>query len=388
MKILKLLVIDHDSATRKEISKILNDEPLSFPFLDEDFIFEVLEASTGEQGIEYLETKIPDIILIENQLIDIPGSKIMDYIKQKQFDCQVAVLTSSPSFEAAVQVTQWGASDFITKPFTKEELKVSVNAITKQLFFARIAAKMKKEGKQVRYQFLSVLSHELKAPLNAITGYLEMMKDKQLGNNMDAYHEIIERSMERAEGMKRLIMDLLDFTKIRFEKSQKKVQSVILKDIANLAVDSIRPLAIQKDVSIKLDIDEQIAYKADPDDMEIIFNNLISNAVKYNRNGGWVKCKILDTEECLQILVQDSGIGMTEEETSKLFRDFVRIKNDKTRGITGSGLGLSIIKKLTQLYHGEISVESKENAGTKFIVVLPKLINHITKNVTDGKVAT
>jgi len=374
MKTLKLLVIDDEPGIRSGISRIIRNFTLSFPFLDEDLRFEVIEAATGEEGIEKVDSKLPDIILLDNRLPGIQGVEVLEYINRKQYDCKVAMITSYPSLEMAVKATNDGASDFIPKPFTPEELKSSLSTITKQLFLKRITAKMKKEGKQVRFQFLSVLSHELKSPINAIQGYLELMKDKQLGNNVDDYMEMIERSIARADGMKRLIMDLLDFTKIRFEKSEKKIKNVNLKQVAMLAVDSTRPLAIHKDVNIKLDLDEDIIIKADPDDIEIIFNNLISNAVKYNKNGGEVICSVKDSNDLIEIVVQDTGIGMSEEEISKLFNEFVRIKNEKTKGISGSGLGLSIIKKILPIYNGEISVESTENAGSKFTIVFPKII--------------
>ena len=374
MKILKLLVIDDEPGIRSGITRILRNYTLSFPFLDEDLSFEVIEAASGEEGIERIDSKLPDIVLLDNRLPGIQGVEVMEYINRKQYDCKVAMITSYPSLEVAVRATHDGASDFIPKPFTPEELKSSLNTITKQLFLKRITAKMKKEGRQVRFQFLSVLSHELKSPLNAMLGYLELMKDRRLGNNLDDYSEMIDRSIERANGMKRLIMDLLDFTKIRFEKSEKKIKEVNLKEVAMLAVDSVQPLAIQNDISIKLDMDDKITFRADPDDMEIIFNNLISNAVKYNKNGGKVTCNVSNREDNIQIVVRDTGIGMSGEEVSKLFNEFVRIKNDRTKGITGSGLGLSILKKLVNIYGGEISVESKENEGSTFTIVFPKNI--------------
>lgn len=110
---------------------------------------------------------------------------------------------------------------------------------------------------------------------------------------------------------------------------------------------------------------------ADPNEIEIIFNNLISNAVKYNKNGGRVDVFIKAHKEKIEVRVSDTGIGMTEEEKGKLFQDFVRIKNQKTKNITGSGLGLSIMKKIIDMYHGEIEVQSIPDKGTTFIITFP-----------------
>jgi len=372
MKTLKLLVVDDEPGIRDGIERILSNFTLSYPFLEEDLCFSVLKVATGEEGIKIIDNKLPDIILLDNRLPGIQGVEVLEYIKQKQYDCKVAMITSYPSLSIAIKATDDGASDFIPKPFTPTELKASISNITKQLYLKRIIDKMKKEGKKVRFQFLSVLSHELKSPLNAILGYLELMKEKQLGENIDDYLEMVERSITRANGMKQLIMDLLDLTRIRFDKPEIALKDVDLMEVANFAIDTIRPMAIQKDINIKLKIEKKPVLRADPDNVEMIFTNLLSNAVKYNKDGGQVLCTINESEEQIEIIVEDTGIGMTKEEISKLFNDFVRIKNDKTKYISGTGLGLSIVKKITHLYNGEILVDSKENAGSKFIIQFPK----------------
>jgi signal transduction histidine kinase len=108
--------------------------------------------------------------------------------------------------------------------------------------------------------------------------------------------------------------------------------------------------------------------------MEIIFNNLISNAVKYNRDNGEVRCVISELPDFIEISVADTGIGMHEDDIPKLFQEFVRLKNEKTVKITGSGLGLSITKKVVEeFYNGTISVKSVPDEGTTFTVRLPKI---------------
>jgi signal transduction histidine kinase len=303
--------------------------------------------------------------------------EVLEYIRNKNYDMMVAMITSYASLEIAVKATDDGAYDFIPKPFTPQELKASIDNITKQMFLRRITRKMKNEGKKIRYQFISILSHELKAPLNAIEGYLNILKEKKPGDNMEEYVQMIDRSLERVSGMRNLIMDLLDFTKIRLEKKKEKVKTVDLRNLAKDSISTVKPYAIQKNVSIKLDAEKDIKIEADPVDLEIIFNNLLSNAVKYNKNDGQVWLQIVKDEEKITIIVKDTGIGMTEEETSTLFKEFVRIKNDKTKNISGSGLGLSIVRKVAELYKGNIKVDSTPDKGTIFEVNLP-LINHQT----------
>jgi signal transduction histidine kinase len=372
MAVLKVLVIDDEPGIRSGVSRILNNFTVSYPFMDEDFMFEVIEAATGEDGLKILDNEKPDILLLDNKLPGIQGVDVLDYIRSKSLDITVAMITSYASLDVAVRATRNGATDFIPKPFTPQELKSSIENITKQQYLKRITHKMNTEGKKIRYQFLSVLSHELKAPLNAIEGYLRMMQEKQSGDKIDDYATPIERSLQRISGMRNLIMDLLDFTKIRLERRVEKIQQVDLAVIATNSIATVRPYAIQMEVGIDLDVRSDAVISADPDDMEIIFNNLLSNAVKYNKTGGKVRITIDSIPSDVLVTFTDTGIGINKPDLENLFTEFVRIKNDKTKNITGSGLGLSIVKKVIELYNGSIQVESTVGEGSIFKVQLPK----------------
>jgi signal transduction histidine kinase len=340
--------------------------------MEEDFDFELIDAESGEKAIEVIEQQPIDIILLDNKLPGMDGIEVLEYIRSKQYDTYVMMITSYASLELAVKATTNGAYNFVPKPFTPEELRSAMENITKHLFLKRMTRQMKKEGKQVRFQFLSVLSHELKSPINAIEGYLKIMKDRQAGDNLADYDMMIGRSLERIKGMRNLIMDMMDLTRLESDKKVREIRKVDIGQVARIAIDTMEPIAIQKNVKIYLDAPSNIVFPSDGDEMEIIMNNLVSNAVKYNKDGGTVHVIISMDKTLLMITVEDSGIGMTEEEVSKLFQEFMRIKNEKTRNITGSGLGLSIVKKLVEEnYKGSIQVESTTDVGSKFTVHLP-----------------
>jgi len=372
MAVLKVLVIDDEPGIRSGVTRILKDFHVTYPFMDEDYTFESIEAPTGEDGITIIERDKPDVILLDNKLPGIQGVEVLEYIREKKYDIVVAMITSYASLDVAIKATRDGATDFIPKPFTPQELKSSIENITKQLYLKRITRKLTQEGKQIRYQFLSVLSHELKAPLNALEGYLRMMQNKEAGDSIDDYANHIDRSLQRIQGMRNLIMDLLDFTKIRLEKKEGRIIKVNLAEVASGAIFAVRPYAIQREVSINLDIKSETIIMADPADMEIIFNNLISNAVKYNKVGGRVDITIDTTGSEAVIIVADTGIGIKKSDTENLFTEFVRIKNEKTKDISGSGLGLSIVRKVVELYFGTIQVDSTPDIGTVFTVRIPK----------------
>lgn len=372
MSTLKVLVVDDEPGIRSGILRIMRNFTVGYPFMEEDFDFEVIEAETGERAIEIIESQPIDIILLDNKLPGMDGIEVLEYIKKKEYDAQVMMITSYASLDLAVKATNNGAFNFVPKPFTPEELRSSIEGITKHLYLKRMTRQMNKEGKQVRFQFLSVLSHELKSPINAVEGYLKIMKERQVGDNLADYDTMIDRSLERIKGMRNLIMDLMDLTRLESGKKAREIKKVDIFQVARIAMDTMEPMAIQKNVKMHLDCPENLTLPADPDEMEIIVNNLVSNAVKYNKEGGSVYVTVGQADSAVTIQVEDTGIGMTEAETALLFQEFVRIKNEKTKLITGSGLGLSIVKKLVEgNYSGTISVASVPDKGTTFTVMLP-----------------
>jgi two-component system, sensor histidine kinase and response regulator len=368
---LNLLVVDDEPGIRSGIKRILESFSVSYPFMDEDFEFEVFEASTGEEGIELLDNYLFDIVLLDNKLPGIQGIDVLEYIKKQAIDVVVVMITSYASLDMAVKATKSGAYDFVPKPFTPKELRSCLENITKQLFLRRITQKMQVEGKQIRFQFLSVLSHELKSPINAVEGYLRLMQEKRNGEYIDDYEEMINRCMIRMQDMRNLILDLLDFTRIESGKKTRNIKNIYLCEIARQSIDLVQPLCIQKDIDIHLNCNDRISLKADKQEMEFVFNNLLSNAVKYNKQGGRIDIGLHKEKSEVLVSVTDTGIGMRKEDIDKLFEEFVRIKSEQTKHISGTGLGLSLVKKIADLYNAPIIVESEPNVGTTFTIRFP-----------------
>ncbi|MPM34994.1 Sensor histidine kinase RcsC [bioreactor metagenome] len=374
MATLKVLIVDDEPGIRSGITRILKNFSVDFPFIDEAFTFEAIEASTGEEALDILNSSSIDVVLLDNKLPGIQGIEVLEHINQKNIDTTVMMITSYASLDLAIKATNNGAYNFVPKPFTPLELKTAMEGITKHVYLSRMTKQLNTEGKQIRFQFLSVLSHELKSPINAVEGYLRIMQDKQVGTNLEDYDTMIERSLERIRGMRSLIMDMLDLTKLENGKKKREVTKVDLVQVARISIDTMTPMAIQKNIRVFLDSDEPNVYlNADNSEIEIIFNNLISNAVKYNVQDGSVTILIKHEGNKIRISVSDTGIGMSDEEMTRLFQDFSRIKNEKTKGISGSGLGLSIMKKtVEEYYHGNVAVTSEPDKGSTFTVEIPQ----------------
>lgn len=369
---IKILIADDEDGMRMGVRRSLRSFSISFQDLDANLNFELDEASTGEDALQMLSNKTFDIMLLDYKFPGMSGLEVMKRLDEKDRDMIIIMITAYASIETAVTATKQGAFDFLPKPFTPGELKASLRKASRQLLLMREARRLAAEKKQIRFEFLQVLAHELKAPLAAIEGYLNILRDRVAGEDIDAYDKVINRSLVRLDGMRKLIFDLLDLTRIESGKKVRNLTEVNVSEVARSAMETVSAQAAERGIKIEIQQDKSAVMSADPGEIEIIFNNLLSNAVKYNRENGSVDVKIDSDEDNVSISVADTGIGMTAEESSRLFSEFVRIKNRKTTGISGSGLGLSIVKRLALLYGGDVKVESEPDVGTVFTVTLKK----------------
>jgi signal transduction histidine kinase len=370
MMILRTLVVDDELGMRLSIQRTLNKFKLSLPHVDEDIGFDVDIAETGEEAVEKINKNNPDLLLLDYKLPGMSGLDILDRITNQESEMITIMITAFASIEVAVVAIKRGAFDFLPKPFTPQELKNNVAKAAERLILARQVKKLAQEKNKVRFQLLSVLGHELKAPLNSIDGYLDIMAKKRMGENISAYDHIIDRCNVRLEGMRKLILDLLDLTRMESGEKKRELQKQNIRTFAELSIETLLPEAEKRNITVFLHSDPQVPMHCDSSEIEIIFNNLVSNAVKYNRDGGTVNIFLKAENGIVTIEVKDTGIGMTEEEAAKLFQEFVRIKNEKTKNILGSGLGLTIVKKIAKSYNGDITVKSVPDVGSSFIVTL------------------
>lgn len=370
MQNLRVLVVDDEPGMRLGIARALSKFRVHLEDFASEFGFVIDECPTGAEALRLLASKKYDLILLDYKLPDIGGLDILAHISEEKYDLLTIMITAFASLEVAVSATKHGAFDFLAKPFSTDELKSAVRKTVNSLMLQRQARQLAEEKRQVRFQFLSVLSHELKAPLNAIEGYLRIIDEKAAGDDLEQYEHMVKRSLLRIEGMRKLIFDMLDLTRIESGQKARELRLVNLLEPARKAIENALPDAEKRGIKIELKAAENVSLNADMGEVEIIFNNLVSNAVKYNKDGGSVTVSVAPSDGGVEISVADTGIGLKPEEKERLFGEFVRIKNDQTRNIPGSGLGLSILKRLSTLYHGDVSVSSEWGVGSTFTVLL------------------
>ena len=370
MDTLKVLVTDDEMGMRLGVTRTLRDFSVRVPDVNGTVAFVVDQAESGEEALEKIERNPPDILLLDHKMPGISGLEVLDRLAGRENDMLTIMITAYASIETAVSATKRGAYDFLAKPFTPDELKSTIRKAAARLLLAKQARQLVEEKRRVRFEFIRVLGHELKAPLNAVAGYLDLLQTHQLGDNLAAYDEVVARSLTRMDGMRKLIADLLDLTQIESGEKNRELTAVDLAAAAAAAIEAVATQAAERAIAVQLHCDGPLVISADAREIEIIFNNLLTNAIKYNRDGGRVDVALRRADKQAAIAVSDTGIGMSEEEVQQLFGEFVRIRNEKTRHILGSGLGLSIVKKLALLYGGDVHVASRVDAGSTFTVTL------------------
>ena len=368
---LQVLVVDDEPGMRAGVKRALRDFAVKLREINGEVRFDVAEAASGEQAMECIRTSAPDILLLDHKLPGMSGLDVLGELTASSQEVLTVMITAYASLDTAVAATKRGAYDFLAKPFTPDELKSAVRKAAKHLLLQREARRLAEEKRQVRFQFLSVLAHELKAPIGAIEGYLRIVLAREAGSDLATYDHMIERSLVRLTAMHKLIQDLLDLTRIESGQMKRDLVELDLAAVAAEVIESFAPQAKEAGVCVSL-AGGPTVMMADRQELEIILNNLVSNAIKYNRPGGSVRVEIGQNDQAVTLAVADTGIGMAAEEVAKLFAEFGRIRNDKTRRIVGSGLGLSIVKKLVALYDGDVAVSSQPDVGTTFTVTLGK----------------
>ncbi|MBW1826952.1 MAG: response regulator [Deltaproteobacteria bacterium] len=235
---------------------------------------------------------------------------------------------------------------------------------------------------QLKSEFVAKVSHELRSPLSTIHEQLAMVIKDMVGDDFAQDQHILARAREKTRGLISLIGDLLDLSRIEEGIICQELQSVRLEELLENIVDFLSTSAKKKTQFLALDLPENPlpVLTADPIALESIFGNLITNAINYTQDGGEIKVAVDMAGINVRVSVRDNGFGIADKYLDKIFERFYRVQDEKTRYITGTGLGLPIVKGLLDSIGGFISVESTFGKGSLFTVLLPVKSQAIVKN--------
>ena len=223
-------------------------------------------------------------------------------------------------------------------------------------------------------EFLANMSHELRTPLNTVLGLSESLLEQRRGPLNEKQVQSIELIASSGQHLLGLINDILDVSKIEAGKLELHPTRVYVRDLCVSSMNFVKELALKKRISVECSIDESIhTFQADPQRLKQILINLLTNAVKFTPERGNVWLQVNTNEDRDQILfsVADTGIGIAADDLRKLFTPFVQLDSSLARQYSGTGLGLALVQKLTELHGGSVHVESEAGRGSRFTVVLP-----------------
>jgi two-component system, OmpR family, phosphate regulon sensor histidine kinase PhoR len=229
-----------------------------------------------------------------------------------------------------------------------------------------------KKVELIKSQFVSMVAHELKTPMAAVQGFLNIMLDGNIPLSYEKQQEYLSRSVVRLRSLLDLVNDLLDISRMELKTKQREIVEIDTIEVVKSTL-LILELEIQKKgIKINLDFEENPpAIKADLNEITRVITNILSNAIKYNIDRGEITVSLKTSPNYLIIKIADNGIGMKPEEKANLFQEFYRAKNEKTRSISGTGLGLNIVKRIVESYSGKIEVDSEFGKGTAFTILFP-----------------
>ncbi len=359
----KILIVDDVQLNLDLMKEILSEKG-----------YMIATAINGRSAIAKAKAHKFDLILLDVVLPDIDGFEVCQHLKSNMQtqDIPIIFLTAKREKDSIIKGFQLGAVDYIPKPFSKEELlaRVTLHLTLKKTQAELIHSKeMAEAATKAKAIFLANVSHEIRTPMNGIIGMIDIMKRTTLTAEQLEYIDIMGIS---GENLLMIINDVLDFSKIEAGQiTFEQIRFNLRKEVTEV-VKILRYKAIQKELELSVNIDPDVPEMLIGDALRLkqILINLCNNSIKFTSQG-FVKInvrvdEVSDSTIRLYFEVQDSGIGISPENQSKLFKSFAQAETSTTRKFGGTGLGLAISKNLVELMNGKIGIISEEGKGAIF----------------------
>ena len=250
----------------------------------------------------------------------------------------------------------------------QQELEKRVEQRTQEL--TEVVKELKMVSKR-KSDFVSAVSHELRTPLTSIKGYASILLSKNLGEISAPIKERLKKINRHSDELVHMINDLLDISRLESGRIIMKAQPYNLKELVENIVEFLSVQVKDKGLSLSVKIPSNIEVMVDKSQIERVFINLISNAIKFTPEKGKISLITKRTKDFVQVNISDTGIGIPNEVQEKIFEEFYRVDNPINEKVKGTGLGLSLVKNIIEAHQGSIWIESKPGAGSTFSFLLP-----------------
>jgi two-component system sensor histidine kinase/response regulator len=371
-----VVVIDDDYAMRMSCRKILAKMGLGVETFD-----------NGAQGLEGVARLKPDAVVVDLKMPGLSGLEVVSRVHESDPNIVVVVITGFATIDTAVEAMKKGAYDFLPKPFTPDELRLIVNRGLERRHLALATQQHEVERGLMKRRFVTFVSHQLQTPLVAIHQYLDVLRHADSVNApAEQRSEWLDRCLIRTEELQHIIKDWLTLAKVEGDALCSQRVKVDLHQIIEGILATYCELAASEKVTLESALPATpLCVAGDPNCLSVVFDNLITNAIKYNRSGGkvMVSGKLAAGETVIS--VTDTGIGIPEQYRPFLFEEFFRVKGEGAKKTSGTGLGLHITRKIVTEMGGVIGVDSEAWAGSTFTVRLPAYVE--SKPATEAELA-
>ena len=386
-----------DEAKRSRASILLvDDHPANLLTLEavlEPLGYDLVRAQSGEEALRCLLRQDFALILMDVRMPDMDGFQTVALIKERPKMMDVPIIFVSASAREAQDISrgyQYGAVDYLTKPFDPDLLRAKVSVLValhlqaeriavqrEQLVERRLELQVQQahraaaeKASKMKDQFLAMISHELRAPLNAIMGWTELLAKFDLDE--ERMRRAIATIQRNAEAQKRLVDDLIDISTMLTGKFRLHLDAVDLAVVVQSALENVRPAAVKKRIELVSSLEAVERVQSDAARLQQILGNLLNNAIKFVPEGGKVMVNLRRAGERVEIEVADTGIGIASENLPRVFERFWQAERLAAMESAGLGLGLAIADQLARLQGGEIRAASPGiGQGASFTLTLP-----------------
>jgi signal transduction histidine kinase len=327
----------------------------------------------GARGLDGVATLKPGLVVVDLKMPGLSGMDVIARLHAIDPTITIIVITGYATIGTAVDAMKAGAYDFLPKPFSPEELRVIVRRGFEWRWLQIQSRLCELDRELLRRRFVTFVSHQLKTPLVAVHQYLDVLR--RLGDAPEARarrDEWLDRCIVRTEELQRLIEDWLTLARLEGGALTRQRIRVDLKEALPRMLAGHEALAVAHQVTLRHELPAPgYLVRGDPTCLGVLFDNLITNAIKYNRPGGCVRVAAeLPPGEVL-VSVADTGVGIPAEALPFVFDEFYRARQPSGRRVEGTGLGLPICRRIVTEMGGTIDVESTEGTGSTFRVRLP-----------------
>ena len=357
----RVFVIDDDDVMLLSCRRILEKDG-----------YNVETFESGVKGLDRVAEVRPQLILVDLKMPELDGLQVIGRLRQLDPDLVIAVITGYATIATAVDAMKAGAYDFLPKPFTPDELRLVARRGCERWQLAEDARHARQEKEAAERRIITFVSHQLKSPAAAAKQYLDVLVHTS-GTLPPTAADWIARSQLRLEEMLALIDDWLTLAHVERGRIGQKTVASRLGEVIAATLEAARPQAERASVQLLAEVPAELPLvTGDAVSLATVVSNLLTNAIKYNRPGGQVMLRVTPGPDAIELVVQDTGVGIPSESLPRIFEEFYRAP--ETKAIAGTGLGLAICRRVLDELGGSISVASTPGAGSTFTAKVPRAV--------------